>query len=562
MNIILCIYSKSGPIDGRSIRNTITDFTLSGKRNMKYFSSERLFLATSTGDKNSCNNLIENSDGQYAAVVGGNIYDYKYDLQNLIKDGQRIKNTESLAEYLAGAFRQRGESFLKNINGIFAAVIYDRKTDNMIVCNDRYGIYPLFLYEDKDVVIICSEYEPITKYKHFDNCLNLDAVAEYFVFGVPIGDKTFFQNIRQISPATILKVSGDRTTIDSYDDVSIAITDRSIESYKEETAGIIHSAVQSRMYGRHQIDCALSGGADTRLILSNLDKQQRQNASFYTCRSHYLEDKEDRDVVIASRIARRAGIKLKIIRPVPQDNEHFSTSFFKRKRLIAFDINRLGGTCGGEFLGGNYLKVSPVQENMISEASIDKKMHLYFHLDFLKKVVNPYFTLQSVFNSIKAENHDFRFAINFLTRGSFTTIYGGSGSGWLDPCNHALKKDSPFWDQRLLDILLSIPPAYLKKYKLYNMIYRDCFPEFNDVPTNSRLARRKDSCILPMEEGVEPKLVRKNKCYNAFNAYKRSHKTWNKNIYNENVFSSCKAAGDSKFINAFTDFEAWYRVFQ
>ena len=70
------------------------------------------------------------------------------------------------------------------------------KENKIIFCRDRFGIKPLYYYEDNNEIIFSSEKKPIIKYKNI-NLLNKNTVLEFFLKGsMDHSEDSFFENIK------------------------------------------------------------------------------------------------------------------------------------------------------------------------------------------------------------------------------------------------------------------------------------------------------------------------------------------------------------------------------
>src|SRR4030042_2415868 len=257
MSLILGIYSKKDNICDGKIKQVLREFSLDNVRTL-HTVRERKILLSFSKSKIDGNNIIENENKTSIILFGGRMYNFNDRVSNLLAGGHKFKHRKNNAEFMLHSYEEYGESFLKEINGIFGFAIYNRLNDELIIVNDSFGFYPLFIYNDDEHIIFSSEYEPITKYRKFDNRLNYDALAEYFTLGVPLEGKTFFKNINNLYPGSVFRMSKNKVNIKQYDDLNIKVDKgKNIDFLSRKASKLIHDATQARSEIPTDIRCFL-----------------------------------------------------------------------------------------------------------------------------------------------------------------------------------------------------------------------------------------------------------------------------------------------------------------
>ncbi|MBK5213810.1 MAG: asparagine synthase B [Flavobacteriaceae bacterium] len=104
---------------------------------------ERLAIVDPTSGKQP----LFSSDGNLVLAANGEIYNHmalrkqfkNYDFQ-----------TKSDCEVILPLYREKGASFLDEMNGIFGFALYDIKNDNYFIARDHMGIIPLYIGWDQN----------------------------------------------------------------------------------------------------------------------------------------------------------------------------------------------------------------------------------------------------------------------------------------------------------------------------------------------------------------------------------------------------------------------------
>ena len=93
------------------------------------------------------------TSGNHIMVFNGEVYNYL----ELIKDHNLNVRTKSDTEVVLQMFKKYGEKCLGFFNGMFALVIYDTQSKQILVARDRLGIKPLYFSRDSSGILFASE---------------------------------------------------------------------------------------------------------------------------------------------------------------------------------------------------------------------------------------------------------------------------------------------------------------------------------------------------------------------------------------------------------------------
>ena len=98
-------------------------------------------------DPESGGQPLVHPSGDLILAVNGEIYNHRELRQSL--DGDYEFQTGSDCEVLLPLYEQRGADFLNDVNGIFAFVLYDRRTGQYLMARDPMGVVPLYTGTDE-----------------------------------------------------------------------------------------------------------------------------------------------------------------------------------------------------------------------------------------------------------------------------------------------------------------------------------------------------------------------------------------------------------------------------
>ena len=87
-------------------------------------------------------------DGRYVIVFNGEVYNY-IEIRESLKHKYQFK-TGTDTEVILAAYQEWGEKCLDKFNGMFAFIIYDKKSKDIFGVRDRFGIKPFYYYQDNE----------------------------------------------------------------------------------------------------------------------------------------------------------------------------------------------------------------------------------------------------------------------------------------------------------------------------------------------------------------------------------------------------------------------------
>ena len=177
-------------------------------------------------------------DGKLVLAANGEIYNHM-EIRERYK-GKYDFQTMSDCEVILALYKDKGEDFLEDLNGIFAFCLYDSDRDCYIVARDHIGIIPLYQGWDQD--------------------------GHYYVASELKALEGICSTITEFMPGTVYSSETGKTTRwynrdwESYD--AVKDNDWSVEAVKEG----LEAAVKRQMMSDVPYGVLLSGGLDSSVI--------------------------------------------------------------------------------------------------------------------------------------------------------------------------------------------------------------------------------------------------------------------------------------------------------
>ena len=135
-------------------------------------------------------------------TYNGEIYNFK-DLKSTYNFSTK---TTSDTEIMIESFEKYGNNIVKEWNGIFSIGILNKNSRTITLIRDRFGVKPLYYYEDDDVFLFASEAKVIYDWLP-ELRIDYDGLAQYLWYGNTISEQTIISDVKKLAPATILEIN-------------------------------------------------------------------------------------------------------------------------------------------------------------------------------------------------------------------------------------------------------------------------------------------------------------------------------------------------------------------
>ena len=223
---------------------------------------------------NNGNQPFENES--CSMMCNGEIYNYK----NLKENHEIYTKSQSDCEVILHMYHKyKNVKFISELDGVFAFSIYDRNKEKLYLGRDRIGVRPLFVRYDTDMnICFGSEAKSLT----------------YFEFG----------QIVEVPPAhyVVFDLKNKTSCFVKYYTLPLHSTVKSIDYVSSKLKQLLEAAVEKRMMSDREIGCLLSGGLDSSVIASILQKKSNKPIKTFS-----IGFSESTDLKYARKVAEHIG---------------------------------------------------------------------------------------------------------------------------------------------------------------------------------------------------------------------------------------------------------------
>ncbi len=259
-------------------------------------------------------------DKRYLLSYNGEVYNFRI-LREKLKDKWQFCTKGDTEVLLAGLICE-GESFIAQLEGMWAFAFWDQQSERLLLSRDRIGQKPLYysLSAQKKSITCCSEL-PALLYSLGEKPVVDDAsLADFMRYGYCLPGFTFYREVYELPAGhNLLWHKETAPTIKRYWRITPGFGGYRFSQKKaaEELQVLLADAVSKRMIADVEVGSFLSGGVDSSLITSYANlfhpgtiktftigfKQKSYDESLFAARvaeyigtDHYLEQMEEFDV--------------------------------------------------------------------------------------------------------------------------------------------------------------------------------------------------------------------------------------------------------------------------
>lgn len=207
-------------------------------------------------------------DGRYVMVFNGEIYNYIELRQELESHGHQFR-TRTDSEVLLHAYIQWEESCLDRLNGMWAFVIYDTRNNTIFGARDRFGIKPLYYYQDHQSLLFASDINSLVVVRKDRLSIDQQSVADYLVFNrTDQSTDTFYSEIKKIPHGSSFTIDKSGIDIRRWYNLKdrVVHTGSSVDRFRD----LFIDSLRLRMRSDVPVGVCLSGGLDSSSIVAAL----------------------------------------------------------------------------------------------------------------------------------------------------------------------------------------------------------------------------------------------------------------------------------------------------
>jgi asparagine synthase (glutamine-hydrolysing) len=221
---------------------------------------------------------MANAAGDVHIAYNGELYNYRELRAELAEEGHNF-STESDTEVFLRCYEAWGADCFKRFNGMWAVAILDQRgpAPRLVLSRDHFGIKPLYVAELGGKLYFASEIKSLLAVPDLVPAPNEQRLAEYLVRGLHDHDeRTFFDGVRQVLPATYWLVDETGTRTERYWEPRLSSDPAAADP--EQFRAAFKKAVERRLVADVTVGTCLSGGLDSSSIVCMMTELLNEHA--------------------------------------------------------------------------------------------------------------------------------------------------------------------------------------------------------------------------------------------------------------------------------------------
>ena len=251
----------------------------------------------------AANQPFIDTTGNYVMVFNGEIYNY-LDLKQQLHDYPFT--TSSDTEVLMAAFCKWGIDCVKELEGMFAFALWDKRNETLWLARDRMGVKPLYFFRDENAFAFSSEKRSLLASSLINPQIDQQSLFEFLSLQSTGYPNAIINNIHQLQAGCCMKLTENASDTIRYWSLTDNKTtiERDPATIRKTLFDKMNEAVAKRMMSDVPMGAFLSGGIDSSAVVALMSLNSREKINTFNLS---FTEKEYDESGYAETIANRFG---------------------------------------------------------------------------------------------------------------------------------------------------------------------------------------------------------------------------------------------------------------
>jgi len=262
---------------------------------------------------------MESPNGRYVVAVDGGIFNFMGLRADLEAVGERNWRDGSDTEVMLRAITRLGVmGALDRFDGSFAFALWDKQARRLYLVRDRMGEKPLYFGWCGGHFVFASELKALTIHPEWKGEIDRESLASFMRYRHVPAPRSIYRDISKLAPGHWLAVDAASLRSDgigtpqAYWDLR-SVAERGVrnpfqgddDAAVAELERLLTDSVRNRMQARVPVGALLSGGPNSSLVVSLMQRLAEGPVRTFTIHS---ADGRDREGAMADHVAKELGV--------------------------------------------------------------------------------------------------------------------------------------------------------------------------------------------------------------------------------------------------------------
>ncbi|MDR0958175.1 MAG: asparagine synthase (glutamine-hydrolyzing) [Clostridiales bacterium] len=322
---------------------------------------------------------IFNEDKSIVVFFNGEIYNYKILRTELEQCGHTFyTNTDT--EVLAHLYEQYGHEMVHKLRGMFGFVIFDKKTGEIFLVRDPFGIKPVYYADNGGNLLFGSEIKSFLPFPNFKKELNEKAIPHYLTFQYSALEETFFKNVFKLPPGHFIVFANGKITKTRYAvHKFLSPEEKTFEQAADNIEQAVINSIEAHKISDVEVGSFLSSGVDSSFVAARFNGDKTFTVGF--------DYDKYNEIDYAKRLSEKVGIEnfSKMITTkeywdsIPKVQYHMDEPLADPSAVALYFVSQLAsahvkvalsGEGADEFFGGYNIYKEPISLNILTKLPI------------------------------------------------------------------------------------------------------------------------------------------------------------------------------------------------
>ncbi|MGD1084341.1 MAG: asparagine synthase (glutamine-hydrolyzing) [Verrucomicrobiota bacterium] len=259
---------------------------------------------------------MQSQDGALIVTFNGEIYNHRELRSRLEQEGCRFRSTCD-TEVLLHLYRQRGESMVEDLRGMYAFALWDARERGLFLARDPLGVKPLYYADDGATIRVASQVKALLAGGRVDTAPQPAGHVGFFLWGHVPSPYTLYRGVQSLPAGTTLwidQAGGKRqktfcsvTGILAHaEESNPPATVRHSPSSRETLHAALRDSVRHHLIADVPVGVFLSSGLDS-TTLAALAAGEGGTLRTVTLGFEEFRGTPDDETPLAERVARHYG---------------------------------------------------------------------------------------------------------------------------------------------------------------------------------------------------------------------------------------------------------------